>query len=258
MTISSNLSTIEVEQKEHSLSITLANPKMRNRLASNEISELISIFEQVNDEQSIRVLTITGSGDCFCAGFDFAELSGLAAQGRLPDFDLLCDAIENLRCPSIAVLNGGAYGGAIELALACDFRLAVDNCEIMMPAAGIGLHYYPRGIRRYVAKLGVATSKQLLLAGKKLTGQQLLNHAFVDELVEPASLAGTTNEWISLLVKKAPLALEGMKRCIDFYSKSDTDDGNLYENFRTVLQSTDFKEGIAALSEKRSPTFKRQ
>ncbi len=200
---------------------------------------------------------MTGSGNSFCAGFDLGELGGLAADARLPDFDKLSDELEHLRCPTICAVNGGVYGGAIDLALACDFRIGVTGCQLLMPAARIGLHYYPNGIRRYVSRLGMAAAKRLLLCAEPVRGEALLDIGFLDEIHPPAELQARVDELAGRLQNHAPLAVEGMKQAINLYANAGVDDAPVRASFQKALASDDFKAGVQSLSTKTPPVFKR-
>jgi enoyl-CoA hydratase/carnithine racemase len=169
----------------------------------------------------------------------------------------LSDELEQLRCPTICMLNGGVYGGAIDLALACDFRIGVNGCQLLMPAARIGLHYYPSGIRRYVSRLGMAASKRLLLCAEPIRGEALLDIGFLDEIHPPAEIETRVSELSQRLQSNAPLAVEGMKQAINLYANAQVDDASVQASFEQALSSVDFKAGVQSISSKIPPVFKR-
>jgi len=239
------------------LTITLDNPAVHNRLSGHDIACLRDLLRKVDEETEIRVVVLTGTGNSFCAGFDLAELSGLAREARLPDFDKLSDELEHLRCPTLCAVNGGVYGGAIDLALACDFRIGVTGCKVLMPAASIGLHYYPMGIRRYVSRLGMAASKRLLLCAEPVRGEALLHIGFLDEMHPPAEFNARVDELAARLQSNAPLAVEGMKHAINLYANAQVDDTLVRDSFQNTLASDDFKAGVKSVGTKIPPVFKR-
>ena len=106
-----------------------------------------------------------------------------ASPTRRASFEALANRIEDFPLPTICRLNGGVYGGSTDLALACDFRIGVDSCEMLMPAARLGLHYYPSGIRRYVSRLGVAAAKKLFLTAQKMDAAEMLRIGYLDTVV---------------------------------------------------------------------------
>jgi len=257
--IVSNLSDgISLCQQGSRLTITLDNPAVHNRLSGADIDCLRRVITNVNDDTGIRVVVLTGSGNSFCAGFDVGELGGLANNAQLPHFDKLTDELEQLRCPSICALNGGAYGGAIDLALACDFRIGVTGCQLLMPAARIGLHYYPNGIRRYVSRLGMAASKRLLLCAEPIRGEALLDIGFLDEMHPPAEFSARVQELAGRLQDHAPLAVEGMKHAINLYANAQVNDASVHASFQKALESGDFKAGVKSISLKVQPVFRRE
>lgn len=239
------------------LTITLDNPAVHNRLSGHDIACLRGVIRKVNEDTDIRVMVLTGTGNSFCAGFDLAELSGLASEARLPDFDKLSDELEHLRCATLCAVNGGVYGGAIDLALACDFRIGISGCQLLMPAASIGLHYYPAGIRRYVSRLGMAASKRLLLAAEPIRGEALLSIGFLDEMHPLADFKARVNELAERLQNNAPLAVEGMKHAINLYANAQVDDSAVQASFHQALASADFKAGVQSISTKLPQEFKR-
>ncbi|MDE2398917.1 MAG: enoyl-CoA hydratase/isomerase family protein, partial [Burkholderiales bacterium] len=163
--------------------VRLNRPAHLNRLHREDLLALLDHFERLADERSARLLVLTGSGRAFCAGFHIGELEG-ADDPRL--FEKTVDALEALPLPTVARLNGSVYGGATDLALACDFRIGVAGMKLRMPAARLGLHYYPSGLRRYVSRLGLAAAKRLFLLAEAVDADELRHLGFLDRLVPPA------------------------------------------------------------------------
>ena len=119
------------------------------------------------------MLVLTGTGRAFSAGYDLNSVaeratSAVEEQSAGSAFEVVVNRLEDLGVPTICRLNGGVYGGSTDLALACDFRIGVDSCEMFMPAARLGLHYYKSGIKRYVSRLGVDNAKKLFLTAQKI------------------------------------------------------------------------------------------
>src|ERR1700759_1359430 len=145
--------------------IRLNRPRHVNRIQAEDLQALLELFDRVESDPAIRVLIITGTGRAFSAGYD---LNSVAERASTPGgqtagsaFGVMVDRLEDLAVPTICRLNGGVYGGSTDLALACDFRIGVDTSEMFMPAARLGLHYYPSGIHRYVSRVrGRKTQKR--------------------------------------------------------------------------------------------------
>src|SRR5262249_28806009 len=141
--------------------IRLNRPRHRNRIERADVDVLRELLATIERKRDVRVLILTGAGSMFCAGYDLGALRTEAAEMATsvtgPDLcERRVDELENLRIPTICALNGGVYGGATDLALACDFRVGVDGMELGMPASRLGVHYYLSGMRRYVTRLGLA------------------------------------------------------------------------------------------------------
>ena len=233
--------------------ITLARPRHLNRLHGDDLDTLRDHLAAVAATPGLRVLVLTGAGRAFCAGFNLEELR---AGGDGPRrFEQAVEALAALPLPTIARLNGGVYGGAVDLALACDFRLAVDTLEARMPAARIGLHYYASGLARAVARLGVGGAKRMFLTGQTLPAAELLQLGFVDGCVPAAELDARIDALATALAAGAPLAVQGMKRSLDELALGHANPGTLREREDRCAASADLREGLAALAEGRTPRF---
>src|SRR3979490_676387 len=139
--------------------IRLNRPKHLNRLQSDDLEALLKRFDRIEADPAIRVLVLTGTGRAFSAGYDLnsvAERATSAVEQKSAGsaFEVVVNRLEDLSVPTICRLNGGVYGGATDLALACDFRIGVDTAEMFMPAARLGLHYYTSRLKRYVSPPG--------------------------------------------------------------------------------------------------------
>src|ERR1700753_2336784 len=158
--------------------IRLNRPKHLNRLQPDDLDTLMQHFDRIEADPAIRVLVLTGTGRAFSAGYDLNSVADRATSAEEQPsagsaFEVVVNRLEDLGVPTICRLNGGVYGGSTDLALACDFRIGIDTCEMFMPAARLGLHYYKSGIARYVARLGLDNAKRLFLtAQKKSAGEK--------------------------------------------------------------------------------------
>jgi enoyl-CoA hydratase/carnithine racemase len=237
--------------------ITLNRPRHLNRLHREDLLALQSHFAQVAAMTDLRVLVITGRGRAFCAGFNLEELQEADAAGADPQlFERTVDALEALPAPTIARLNGSVFGGATDLALACDFRVGVHGMQLRMPAARLGLHYYPSGLRRYVSRLGLAAAKQLFLLAETVDGAELLRLGYLDKWVAPEALDAQVQAWADALCAGAPLALAGMKQSLDEIAGGRADADRLRAREALCSASQDLQEGLAAFAARRAPTFK--
>jgi enoyl-CoA hydratase/carnithine racemase len=232
--------------------LRLNRPQHLNRLHREDLLALQGHFEQLRADPAPRVLVLTGSGRAFCAGFHLGELDG----GSDPQlFERTVDALESLPLPTIARLNGSVYGGATDLALACDFRVGVTGMELRMPAAQLGLHYYPNGLRRYVSRLGLAAAKRLFLLAEAVPADELRAIGYLDALVAPDALDAEVARLTGLLAANAPLAVRAMKQSLDEIARGHFDLDRLRAREAQCAASDDLREGVAAFAERRPPRF---
>ena len=238
--------------------IRLNRPRHHNRIETGDIANLCEQFARIDEDRHIRVLVLMAGGRKFCAGFNLEELAPERNDESAPGFDRMVDQLEALRVPTIAAVGGSLYGGGTDLALACDFRIGVPGIELMMPAARIGVHYYPGGLRRYVTRLGLGAAKRLFLAAEKIDADELLRIGFLDALVPAGELAACVDALAERLAGHAPAAVQGMKRALNDITAGTADAAAIARAWRESMRSTDVAEGLAAHAEKRKPRFSDQ
>ena len=146
-------------------------------------------------------------------------------------------------------------GGATDLALACDFRVGVQGMELRMPAARLGLHYYPSGLRRYVSRLGLQAAKRLFLLAEAVPADELLRIGYLDALAPAAELDTLMQRFTRALEAGAPLALRGMKLSLNEIGRGEFDLKRLRLREARCAVSDDLREGLAAFAERREPRF---
>ena len=240
--------------------VRLNRPREHNRLEPIDLAVLQQIFAQIDADPSIRVLVLTGSGKSFSSGFHIGAIADRLAGESNEDwdreaFERTVDRLEALRVPTIAALNGGVYGGATDLALACDFRIGVEGMRMLMPATRLGIVYYASGIRRYVTRLGVGAAKKLFLTAEPIDADEMLRIGYLDEIVAPEDLMARAEALAATLVGNAPLAVAGLKRAINQTAASALDLEELAAIRALCSASDDHAEGVRAWAEKRAPLF---
>jgi enoyl-CoA hydratase len=240
--------------------IRLNRPKHLNRLQSEDLGELARLFDRIEADATIRVLVLTGSGRAFSAGYDLNSVAERATsaseqQSAGSAFEAVVDRLEDLGIPTICRLNGGVYGGATDLALACDFRIGVDTADMFMPAARLGLHYYTGGIVRYVSRLGVDNAKKLFLTAERIAAPEMLRIGYLTAMVPEGSLDEEVDRLATVLAGNAPAAMRGMKRAINEFGRGKLDAEAADIRHRQSMRGAEIKEGIKAFAEKRPPKF---
>src|SRR3954468_4534248 len=240
--------------------IRLNRPKHLNRLQPDDLEALLELFDRLEADPAIRVMVLTGTGRGFSAGYDLGSIpqrapGAPAEQTAGSAFEVVANRLEDLSMPTICRLNGGVYGGATDLALACDFRIGVDTAEMFMPAARLGLHYYSSGIKRYVTRLGVDNAKKLFLTAQKISAPEMLRIGYLTDMVAVEFLDEEVDSLASILAGNAPQAMRGMKRAINEFARGELDEQGADQRHRDSMRGDEIKEGIKAFAEKRPPIF---
>jgi enoyl-CoA hydratase/carnithine racemase len=254
---SSSGSTPRFEVQDGVARITLARPAHRNRLHNEDLALLVELFDRIDDDPSIRVLVLSAEvlaeRPVFSAGYNTGEFDGEPPQVTFED---VVQALERLRPVTICALNGSVYGGATDFVLACDLAVAADTIEMRMPAAALGLHYYPSGLVRYVSRLGVSAAKRAFLTAQPFDAAALLRIGYVQELVPAAELSAHVDGLARSVAALAPLALESLKLSLYELARGELDPERLEARQRSTMASEDFAEGRQAFKERRPPAWK--
>ena len=236
--------------------ITLNRPSVHNRMEPEDLVALNQLLSTAEADPALRVLVLTGTGRSFSSGFNIGKINGGDGdEGGDGSFERAADRMERFPLPTICALNGGVYGGSTDLALACDFRIGVDGMRMLMPAARLGLHYYSGGMRRYVSRLGLGAAKRLFLTATPVDTAELLRIGYLDEAVPADRLQGRVAELAATLAANAPIAVQGMKRCLNDIARGEHDPATVAHNQARSRASADLAEGRAAWLEKRTPQF---
>jgi enoyl-CoA hydratase/carnithine racemase len=231
--------------------ITLRRPQAANRLGPEDLAVLAEHIAAVDQAEQVLVLRVQAQGKYFCSGYDIGRIDAATTAA----FEVIANALEDARPVTLAVIQGGVYGGATDLALACDFRLGTPAIDMFMPAARLGLHFYPRGLERYVSRLGVDTAKRLFLTAERIVADEMKAIGFLTHLVAADALHDAADRLTETLAGMAPLALLGMKKHLNRIARGTLDAADLQRDIARAAASADLREGGAAFAEKRSPRF---
>lgn len=216
-----------------------------NRIDPEDLAVLMRHFERVLAATGVRVLVVTGSGEkTFSSGYTVH-----AIREHLDDrLERMLDTLESLPLPVICALNGSAYGGAIDLALCCDFRIGVRGARMFMPAAKFGLHYYPGGLRRYVTRLGLNAAKKLFLTAQAVGDEEMLRMGFLNELVDRAQFDATVQAYVNAILECEPKVVASMKLFLNQTADGVIDLGAQRAAFAQSLRSDELASRLGALA----------
>ena len=239
--------------------LTLNRPEHRNRLEDADLHALLQAFVQVDADPAVRVLVLTANTQgqprpVFSAGYHIGGFDGAAHDPQL--FEKIPDALAALRPVTVCALNGSVYGGATDLVLACDLRIGLAGTELRMPATALGLHYYPSGLQRFVARLGINGAKRAFLTARPFSAERLLHMDCLEALASsPEDFAQALAELVDDVARLAPLAVQATKQSLDEISTGRASLAALRAREALTAASADFAEGRAAFLEKRAPRF---
>jgi enoyl-CoA hydratase len=249
---------IHFEERGHIGLATIDRPERRNALNAGMCEELLG---QLRSHPHLRAVVITGAGTAFCAGADlvtrFADGEGSTDSFR-PAFEQVLDAIVANPSPVIAAINGPAIGAGMQLAVACDLRVAVMGSRFSIPGGRLGIHLSARNIWRLAILLGQATARDFLLAGKAVDADEALRIGLVhlvsgDALADALQLAGD-------IAAAAPFTVQGHKRSLNLVAEQQWLDPAVRDEIAQLearaFASEDLQEGLAAFNEKRNPEFR--
>jgi enoyl-CoA hydratase/carnithine racemase len=241
--------------------LTIANPAKRNALDQ----VILDAIAQAVGGLDARCLVLTGSEGMFSAGYDIGDIrSEVFAEEaeRLVahPFAGAIDALEGYPYPTVAALNGHAIGGGLEVALSCDLRVAASGIKLGMPPAKLGLVYSHTGIRKFLDVIGAARTRELFLVGRNVDAETAERWGLVNEVVPGAELEQRALALAREIAANAPLSLAGNKRVVRelLAAQAQLDpaiERELVELRAACFQSEDFREGVRAFGEKRSPRW---
>jgi len=238
--------------------ITLHRPQHRNRLEDGDLLTLLEHIAAVNADTTVRALVLTAQPNqprpVFSAGYHLGAFRDDGETGPMP-FETVPDALATARPLTLCALPGSVYGGATDLALACDFRFGVEGMELRMPAGALGLHYYPSGLQRYVARLGLGVARKLFLLAETVPDRELLALGFLDKLLPASELPAAVQAWCTQVLAMGPLAVQGMKQTLNEIALGWDQPALWREREATTKASADFAVGRAAFAERRKPRF---
>jgi enoyl-CoA hydratase/carnithine racemase len=244
------------------LRLTISNPAKRNALDQAILDGIATALDGVD----ARCVVLTGADGMFSSGYDIGDIPDdvFAVEAERLVAHPFADALEALDAcdvPTVAALSGHTIGGGLELALACDLRIAADGILLGMPPAKLGLVYSHTGLRRFIDAIGVPRTRELFLVGRNVDARTALAWGMVNDVVGPADLEEATLGWATELAGNAPLSTSGNKRVIRELLRAQGPldpeiERELVELRRACFASEDMREGVRAFGEKRPARWK--
>jgi len=250
------------EKSEGIATITLNRPEVLNAFSKEVEDEVLQALEDIKNDENVRVVILTGAGEkAFSAGADIKAMKGMNAL-KARELSLrgekVCTALENFEKPIIAAINGYALGGGLEVAMACDIRIASENARMGQTEINFGLIPGWGGTQRLTRLIGRTKAKELIFTGKMIDAKTAEQLGIVNMVVPADKFKETVRQFAAELAQKAPVALKVAKALINKGAEISLDAALTLERegFGVVASTEDLQEGVSAFTEKRKPTFK--
>ncbi|WP_297803233.1 enoyl-CoA hydratase-related protein [uncultured Polaribacter sp.] len=257
-----NFENILVDKNDSLAQITINRPKKLNALNKATINELNLAFEALEDDNSIRVIILTGSGEkAFVAGADISEFAhfsvdegrSLAKSGQ----EMLFDYVENLSTPVIAALNGFALGGGLELAMCCHFRIASDNAKMGLPEVSLGVIPGYGGTQRLPQLVGKGKAMEMIMTAGMISAEESKECGLINQVTTQEELLPLANKIASKIARNSSVAISAAIRAINANFEYGVNGFDVeIEEFGECFGTKDFSEGTTAFLNKTKPSFK--
>jgi len=252
--------TLAFEQREQVVLLTLNKPLVGNIIDLQLANELADACRRINQDDAVRVVIITGAGDTFCTGVDLDEISspGAAELSRANAASLASQAVASLDGPVLAAINGDALSAGLEMALACDIRIASDGARFGFPETSRGFIPGGGGTQRLPRIVGRGKATEMILTAETIDADEAFRIGLLSRVVPAGRLMEEADEIAKRLVSRAPIAVRYAKEAVRKGMDMTQDQGlRLEADLSLLLQTTaDRAEGIKAFLEKRPPTFR--
>ena len=255
------METVQLKKEPPLGWIYLNRPDKLNAINEQLMKDLRQAVDELVADDQIRVIIITGLGKAFCAGADisqFKTLNGLTAWEFAKKGRELMDYIENLPKPTIAMINGYALGGGLELAMACDIRIAAEEAQVGLPEITLGIYPGFGGTQRLIRLIGKGKAMEMMMTGDRIPAREAERLGLVNKVVPLTELEKETRNFAIKLAEKPPVALKLVKLLVNQGLDIPILAGLNMESlgWGVVFSTKDAKEGVNAFFEKRKPNFK--
>jgi methylglutaconyl-CoA hydratase len=253
------MSTVRVEREGRIAWVVLDRPDAANALSKALVADLRAALAELRADAPVVI--VTGAGEkAFCAGADLKERRAMSldeTRAFLGELNTMMDELAAFPQAVIAALGGAAYGGGLELALACDLRVAAEGIEMGLPEVRLGIIPGAGGTQRLARLIGVAAAKELVLSGRRIDAARARELGLLSAVVPPGELRAEALRWATEIATAGPLAVAQGKRAIDDGWGRGLKEALAVEQacYEVVLTSEDRNEGLRAFAEKRKPSF---
>ncbi len=256
-----NFENILVKQTNEKATIIINRPKKLNSLNKTTIRELHQAFKALEADKNSKVILLTGSGEkAFIAGADISEFAHFSAEEgeklATKGQELLFDFVENLSTPVIALINGFALGGGLELAMACHFRIASENARMGLPETSLGVIPGYGGTQRLPQLVGKGKAMELIMTAGMISAEEAKEYKLVNYVVPREELIPLGEKLAAKISRNSSVAVSKAIKAVNSGFKNDENGYNSEINhFKECFDTEDFKEGVTAFLEKRKPNF---
>jgi len=245
------------EKEGKIVTIVLNRPEMLNRIDAETYQALSGALMDFRDDPEVWVAIITGAGEAFSTGADHEKLLRPWADKSFQVPPMITRGLDIWK-PLIAAINGPARGGGVEIALACDIRIAAENAYLQLPEVGRGLIPGWGGTQRLPRMVSPAIAAEMIFLGTPISAEEAYRFGLINKVVPLAQLLPTAKELAAKICEKSPLGIQRAKEAMIRGRNMAQEDGLRLELafFEEMLQSEDYKEGLRALAEERKPEYK--
>ncbi|MBO8178056.1 enoyl-CoA hydratase-related protein [Aeribacillus pallidus] len=255
------MNVVLLEQKQHVAYVTLNRPEMMNAFNYDMLLKLEQVVESIRINPDIRVVVFTGAGErAFSVGADLKERKTLTEQQvkrNVYKIGEVFSAIDDLPQPTIAMINGYAFGGGMELALACDFRFASKQALMGLTETSLGIIPGAGGTQRLPRIVGEAKALELILTAKKMTAEEAYSYGLLTGIIEGHELSDQVDVFVQRLLANGPIAVQQAKFAVKHGMQVDLQTGLHLERkaYEITIPTEDRVEALRAFAEKRKPVF---
>ncbi|HLR01502.1 MAG TPA: enoyl-CoA hydratase-related protein [Virgibacillus sp.] len=256
-------SLIDVKTVDNHIAVvTLNRPAARNALSRALLSELYTVIKDIDEDSSIHCTILTGSGTkAFCAGADLKERKGMPDAeviGCVEQIGDVVSTIERMKMPVIALINGAAFGGGLELALGCDIRLAASHSKMGLTETSLAIIPGAGGTQRLPRLIGMGKAKKMIFSATALSAEEGLEVGLIDEMLNTDDLLESALQLARKIAANGPIALRQAKTAVNHGSEMALQNALIFERqcYKETIPTEDRMEGLIAFQEKRKPDYR--